>query len=69
MVALGDSFHWIYADEMDLAEKHISLEPVLIGLESLRSLRLACRRLKLTDGQIEDIFYHNAAKLFPIESS
>ena len=68
-VAIGDSFHWIYADQMDLAERHISLEPVLIGLESLRSLRLACRRLKLTDGQIEDIFYHNAAQLFPIKSS
>ena len=24
-VAIGDSFHWLYADEMDLDEKHISL--------------------------------------------
>ncbi len=63
-VAIGDSFHWFYADEMDLAEKHIALQPVLIGLESLRSLRLACQRLKLSDGQIEDIFYNNAAALF-----
>ena len=39
---------------MDTTEKHIRLEPVLIGLESLRSLRLACRRLKLNDGQVED---------------
>jgi hypothetical protein len=37
---------------------------VLIGLESLRSLRLAARRLKLGDGQIEDIFYNNATRLF-----
>jgi glutamate-1-semialdehyde 2,1-aminomutase len=66
-VAIGDSFHWFYADEMNLAERHATLEPVLVGLESLRSLRLACRRLKLTDGQIEDIFYNNAAQLFPLD--
>jgi glutamate-1-semialdehyde 2,1-aminomutase len=65
-VAIGDSFHWFYAEEMNLAEKHIKLEPVLIGLESLRSLRLAFRRLKLNDAQIEDIFYNNAADLFSL---
>jgi hypothetical protein len=42
------------------------LQPVLVGLESLRSLRLATHCLKLTDAQIEDIFYNNAAQLFPI---
>ena len=63
-VAIGDSFHWFYADTMDLEEQHASLQPVLIGLESLRSLCLACHRLKLTDTQIEDIFYNNAARLF-----
>ncbi len=63
-VAIGDSFHWIYADELKLAEKHAELRPVLIGLESLRALRLACRRMRLRDGQIEDIFYNNANQLF-----
>jgi predicted TIM-barrel fold metal-dependent hydrolase len=63
-VAVGDSFHWFYAEEMNLAERHTTLRPVLVGLESLRSLRLAARRLKLTDEQIEDIFYNNAAQLF-----
>ena len=63
-VAIGDSFHWIYADELNLAAKHADLRPVLVGLESLRALRLACWRLRLSDGQIEDIFYHNAAQLF-----
>ena len=65
-VAIGDSFHWLYAEEMDLDENHTSLQPVLIGLESLRSLALACRRLRLSDGQIEDIFYGNAAQLFSL---
>lgn len=63
-VAIGDSFHWLYADGMALDEKHTTLQPVLIGLESLRSLFLACRRLKLRDTEIEAIFYDNAAALF-----
>jgi glutamate-1-semialdehyde 2,1-aminomutase len=66
-VAIGDSFHWLYAEEMHLDEKHTSLKPVLIGLESLRSVILAFHRLKLTDTQIEDIFYGNAARLLGIE--
>ena len=65
-VAIGDSFHWFYAHDMDTEEKHIKLEPVLVGLESLRSLRLAFQRLKLSDGQIEDIFYNNAKQLYPL---
>jgi glutamate-1-semialdehyde 2,1-aminomutase len=63
-IAIGDSFHWLYAEEMGLAEKHATLQPVLIGLESLRSLILALHRLKLNERQIEDVFYHNAARLF-----
>jgi glutamate-1-semialdehyde 2,1-aminomutase len=62
-IAIGDSFHWLYAEEMGLEEKHTTLQPVLIGLESLRSLILAFQRLKLSDGQIEDIFYNNAVEL------
>lgn len=62
-VAIGDSFHWIYADEIKLAEKHTELRPVLVGLESLRALRLACWRMRLSAGQIEDIFYKNAVQL------
>ena len=63
-IAIGDSFHWLYADEMSLNEKHTNLMPVLIGLESLRSVILAMHRLRLNDRQIEDLFYGNAAQLF-----
>lgn len=63
-IAIGDSFHWLYADEMSLNEKHTNLMPVLIGLESLRSVILAIHRLRLNDRQIEDLFYGNAARLF-----
>jgi glutamate-1-semialdehyde 2,1-aminomutase len=65
-IAIGDSFHWLYAEEMGLEEKHTKLQPVLIGLESLRSLFLAIHRLKLNDRQVEDIFYNNAARLFSL---
>lgn len=63
-VAIGDSFHWLYAEEMQLDEKHTTLQPVLIGLESLRSVILAIHRLKLADAQIEAIFHDNAAALW-----
>ncbi|MDE0328188.1 MAG: amidohydrolase family protein [Anaerolineaceae bacterium] len=63
-VAIGDSFHWIYADQINLTEKHAELRPVLVGLESLRALRLVCWRMRLRDGQVEDIFYNNAKQLF-----
>jgi predicted TIM-barrel fold metal-dependent hydrolase len=65
-VAIGDSFHWIYADEMDVDERHTHLRPVLIGIESLRSLLLACRRLKLSDRHIEDLFFGNAQQLWDV---
>lgn len=65
-VAIGDSFHWLYTDEMDLGEKHATLKPVLVGLESLRSLFLAIHRLKLSDTQVGDIFYWNAAQLLKV---
>ncbi len=63
-IAIGESFHWLYANETSLNEKHTNLMPVLIRLESLRSVILAIHRLRLNDGQIEDLFYGNAARLF-----
>ncbi|MYD38604.1 MAG: amidohydrolase family protein [Chloroflexi bacterium] len=68
-VAIGDSFHWIYADELDMTEKHTELQPVLVGLESLRALRLACWRMRLNAGQIEAIFFDNARSLFKSKRS
>ncbi len=63
-VAIGDSFHWMYAPEMHLDEKHTALQPVLIGVESLRALSLAARRCRWTDAQIEDVYANNAVRLF-----
>jgi glutamate-1-semialdehyde 2,1-aminomutase len=68
-VAIGDSFHWLFADEMPLEQPHMRLAPVLIGLESLRAIKLAALRLKLTDRQVEDVFYNNAAQLFSLSAT
>jgi predicted TIM-barrel fold metal-dependent hydrolase len=36
---------------------------VIVGLEHIRSLKWACWSEKLSDSQVEDIFYNNAARL------
>ena len=63
-IAIGDLFHWLYADEMSLNEKHTNLQPVLSELEPLRSVILAMHPLRLNDHQIEDLFYGNSARLY-----
>ena len=68
-VATGDSFIWLYEDSPVWGEKHLHGEmvrPVLIGLESLRSLKWACWSARCGDSAIEDIFWNNAAQLFGI---
>lgn len=62
----ADSFLWLYADTPVWGEKHLLVEPVLIGLEHLRSLKWACWSERLTDTQVEDLFWNNAARLFGV---
>jgi glutamate-1-semialdehyde 2,1-aminomutase len=68
-VAIGDSFLWLYEDTLDW--EHVAayskVRPFFVGHESLRALRLALRRMKLSDTQIEDIFYYNAQRMLGIE--
>lgn len=63
-LSAADSFIWLYENTPVWGEKHLEMEPVLVGLEHLRSLKWACWSERLTDAQVEDIFYHNAARLF-----
>jgi predicted TIM-barrel fold metal-dependent hydrolase len=67
-VAVGDQFLWLYEDTLvwDKVLPH-PVQPLLIGHESLRALKLAATRLKLTDSQIEDIFYRNAVSMFGLQ--
>ena len=63
-VAIGDSFLWLTGANTDYRAWYGDVQPVLVGLESLRALKLACRHLRLSDSQIEKIFYGNAAELY-----
>lgn len=64
-VAVGDQFLWLYEDTLDWkkAMPHAAPDLRFIGHESLRALKHACRRMCLTDSQIEAVFYGNAVSL------
>jgi glutamate-1-semialdehyde 2,1-aminomutase len=63
-VAIGDGFLWLYEDTLDWSKASFKpLQPVFIGLESLRILKQAAWHQRLTDGQVEDIFHNNAGRL------
>ena len=65
-LSAADSFVWLYEETPVWGEKHLKIAPVLIGLESLRSIKWACWSERLSDRAVEDIFYNNAARLFGI---
>jgi len=69
-VAIGDQFLWLYEDSLDWAAVgvRIPIEPLFVGHESLRALKLAAYRQHLTDVQIEDIFDRNARAMLEIEN-
>jgi len=62
-ISLADGFYWLYDFECeskpDLAEKMVP-----VGVENLLAIRQACLMANLTESQIEDVFYNNAARLF-----
>ena len=65
-VAAGDSFLWLTEQSPVWGEKHLRISPVLVGLEHLRSLKWACWAAGLSDTQVEDLFWNNAARLFGV---
>jgi glutamate-1-semialdehyde 2,1-aminomutase len=65
-LSAADSFLWLYEETPVWGEKHARVEPVLVGLEHLRSLKWACWSERLNDAAVEDIFYNNAASLFDV---
>jgi glutamate-1-semialdehyde 2,1-aminomutase len=63
-VAVGDSFVWLYDDTLNWDTISFQpVRPVLVGLESLRVLKQAAWHRRLTDSQVEDIFYNNVQRL------
>ena len=65
-VAVGDSFLWLTADNTNFGASHAAVQPVLVQLESLRALKQACWNLRLSDANIEKIFWGNSAALFKL---
>jgi glutamate-1-semialdehyde 2,1-aminomutase len=64
-IAIGDTFLWLHEETLDwdTVAAHAKIQPLFVGHESLRALKLAVRRMKLSDTQIEDIFYNNARRM------
>jgi len=67
VVAIGDSFLWVSTENTDFSAVYGQVEPTLVGLESLRTLKLACTNLNLSETQVEAIFYGNAKKLLELK--
>ena len=65
-VGVADSFLWLYDQSPVWEEEHQTIQPLPIGMEHLRALKWACWSERLTDTQIEDIFWNNAARLFDL---
>lgn len=66
-MAVADSFLWITEETPVWKTKYAEIEPTLLGLEHLRSMKWSCWSLGLSDSAIEDIFWNNAARLLNIE--
>jgi len=67
-VGVADSFLWLYEDTpVWQVPYRDEIVPLLVGIENLRAVKAACWTLGLSDRQIEDYFWGNAAKLLGIE--
>ena len=65
-LSAADSFIWLFEETSVWGEKHTKIDPILLGLEHLRSIKWACWSERLSDNQVEDIFWNNAARLFDL---
>lgn len=63
-VALGDSFLWLSPENTQLAAAYAEVQFTLVGLEALRTLKVAAFATGLSAEAIEDVFFHNAARLW-----
>ncbi|MBP1992488.1 aminotransferase class III-fold pyridoxal phosphate-dependent enzyme [Paenibacillus eucommiae] len=62
-VSVGDGFFWMQKETLDWDRASGPTEPTLVGLESLRALKLASDMIGLDKSDIQNIFYHNAIRL------
>lgn len=66
-VFAGDGFCWLtelVEPSYDFKSHMFGRGPTLAGLEHLRALKWACWGARLSDSQVESIFWNNARRLF-----
>ena len=68
-VGLGDNFLWLTPDNTKLDAAYADVQFTLVGIESLRTLKVAALGCGLSDKQVEDVFSGNGAELFGLKSS
>jgi glutamate-1-semialdehyde 2,1-aminomutase len=62
-LSVGDSFMWLGEDAPIWNSVLYQGNPLLIGLENLRAVKAAFHMLSLSENNIEDYFWNNAARL------
>ena len=60
---VGDSFLWITEDSPMWNNVAYGAKPVLMGLENLRAIKVACMMMDLSDNDVEAIFWGNAERV------
>lgn len=63
-ISLADGFYWIYQRDLDHFSGKTPVHSWFIGTENLMAVRQACLLAELHETQVEDVFYHNAVRLF-----
>lgn len=63
-LSLGDSFIWLTSENTNFNNYRGEVQPTMVGIESLRALKLASMHLSLTDSEVEEVFSRNAEELF-----
>ena len=65
-IAVADFFSWVYDDQIEFGLHTAGGKTgfTFVNHESLRMLKFACHACKMSDAQVEAIFYDNAAELF-----
>lgn len=68
-VSIGDSFIWLSEDNTRFEAAYAPIRPVIILLESLRAHRQAAWNLRLSDSDVEKLFWDNAARLYDFKGA
>jgi glutamate-1-semialdehyde 2,1-aminomutase len=66
-VTMGLDFIWLQEDTVNWGNLNTKCRAVVVGLESLRALKSACRYAGLDKREIDDIFTGNAKRLLGIK--